>query len=83
MNSPQNRRGGRFNNQNRRRRDYSANSIDSPVTLPYVIGFFNQVEVPMLVDTGSAVTIINEDVWKLLKSNEPLDKVPFSVKSNQ
>jgi hypothetical protein len=81
MNSPQNRRGGRFNNQNRRRRDYSANSIDSHVTLPYVIGFFNQVEVPMLVDTGSAVTIINEDVWKLLKSNEPLDKVPFSVKS--
>jgi dUTPase len=45
------------------------------------MGMFNNVEVPMLIDTGSAVTIINEEVWKLFKSTEPLENVPFAIRS--
>jgi predicted aspartyl protease len=59
----------------------STNNVDSQATLTYVMGMFNNVEVPMLIDTGSAVTIINEEVWKLLKSTEPLENVPFAIRS--
>jgi hypothetical protein len=45
------------------------------------MGIFNRIEVPMLIDTGSAVSIINEEVWKLLNIRGPLDKVPFTVRS--
>jgi hypothetical protein len=45
------------------------------------MGMFNKVEVPMLIDTGSAVTLINEEIWKLFKSTEPLENVPFAIKS--
>jgi hypothetical protein len=45
------------------------------------MALLNDVEVPMLVDTGSAVTLINEEVWKVLKINEPLKPVPFAVSS--
>jgi hypothetical protein len=35
----------------------------------------------MLVDTGSAVTIVNDEVWNMLKINEPLETVSLAVKS--
>jgi hypothetical protein len=65
-----NRRGGPYRGpyregfQNRRfgTNDMSTNNVDSQATLTYVMGMFNNVEVPMLIDTGSAVTIINEEV---------------------
>lgn len=45
------------------------------------MALFNDVEVSMLIDTGSAITLINDEVWKLLKINEPLEQVPFAVSS--
>jgi hypothetical protein len=76
------RSGNRYNNEfHDNRRDYSANHVDTKSSLQYVMGIFNRMEVPMLIDTGSAVSIINEEVWKLLNIRGPLDKVPFTVRS--
>jgi hypothetical protein len=83
-----NRRGGGFTRQrggfgDRRldTRDVTNNHVNARSALQYVTALFNDVEVPMLVDTGSAITLINEEVWKVLKINEPLEPVPFAVSS--
>jgi len=83
-----NRRGGPyrgpqagFNNRRFGTNDISSNNVETQATLTYVMGMFNEVEVPILIDTGSAVTIINEEVWKLLKIKEPLENVPFAIRS--
>jgi hypothetical protein len=62
-------------------RELTDNHVNASSELQYVMALFNDVEVPMLVDTGSAVTLINEEVWKVLKINEPLEPVPFAVSS--
>ena len=46
------------------------------------MGKFKDVEVPILLDTGSAVTKINEEIWSLVKEkNETLKEVSFAVRS--
>lgn len=64
-----NRRGGEFTGQrgrfgNRRldTRELTNNHVNARSVLQYVMAFFNDVEVPMLIDTGSAITLINDEV---------------------
>ena len=46
------------------------------------MGKFKDIEVPIFLDTGSAVTIINEEIWSLgKKENETLKEVSFAVRS--
>ena len=35
----------------------------------------------MLLDSGSGSTIIDEELWKVVRGNEELESVPFSIKS--
>ena len=40
------------------------------------------MEIPILLDTGSAVTVIDEEIWKLMKAkDDKLEKVPFAIRS--
>jgi hypothetical protein len=58
------------------------NAISNLSTPCYVNGMFGQVEMPILVDTGSAVTIIDEEVWRIINfRKEELHKVPFAIRS--
>ena len=48
----------------------------------YVNGIINNVELPMLIDTGSAVTIMHEEVWKIVNTyKQKLEKIQLSLKS--
>ena len=61
---------------------YSTNMLEGPQCPMSVMGKFKDVEVPILLDTGSAVTIINEEIWSLVKEkNETLKEVSFAVRS--
>ena len=61
---------------------YSTNMLERPQCPMYVMGKFKDVEVPILLDTGSTVTIINEEIWNLVKEkNETLKEVSFAVRS--
>ena len=40
------------------------------------------MEFPILLDTGSAVTVINEKMWEVMKTKtDKLENVPFGIKS--
>ena len=48
----------------------------------FVTGILGNVEIPILLDTGSAVTVIDEELWQLAKKkDEFLEKVPFAIRS--
>lgn len=51
----------------------STNSINPSVT---VEGLLLELPVQMLVDTGSAVTLIDEKIWKRLQANQSLETAP-------
>ena len=43
---------------------------------------FGSVEIPILLYTGSAVTVIDEEIWKMMKAkDDKLEKVPFAIRS--
>ena len=48
----------------------------------YINGNVGNVDIPILFDTGSAVTVIDDEIWKLMKAkDDKLDKVPFAIRS--
>ena len=58
------------------------NTLSSPSHLFYVNGMFGRERLPILIDSGSAVTIIDEEIWNLIRGErDTLDKVPFSIRS--
>ena len=62
--------------------NYSANGISRPSNPLFVTGILGNVEIPILLDTGSAVTVIDEELWQLVKKkDERLEKVPFAIRS--
>ena len=61
---------------------YTSSAMGNPACPFYVQGMFNKVEISILIDTGSAVTIIDEELWSLIKQkDEKLNKVPFAIRS--
>ena len=61
---------------------FSTNVINSPSCPYYVNAIFGKVEIPILLDTGSAVTVIDEEIWEVVKSKtDKLEKVPFAIRS--
>ena len=45
-------------------------------------GIINNVELPMLIDTGSAVKIRDEEVWKIVNTyKQKLEKMQLSLRS--
>ena len=76
--------GNGSNNRNEEQggQHYSTNGISSPSCPLYVNGIFGSVEIPILLDTGSAVTVIDEEIWKMMKAkDDKLEKVPFAIRS--
>ena len=66
---------------NRDRAGY-ANILSSPTHLFYVNGMFGNEILAILIDSGSAATIIDEEIWKNIKGErDVLEKVPFSIRS--
>jgi predicted aspartyl protease len=56
--------------------------LGSPCVPYYLTGAFSDIEVPILLDTGSAVTVIDEELWSLLNTRkESLEKVSFPIRS--
>ena len=49
--------------------------------LYYVNGTFGGVKISLLLDSGSGSTIIDEELWKVVRGNEELESVSFSIKS--
>ena len=48
----------------------------------FVTGILGNVEIPILLDTGSTVTVIDEELWQLAKNKDVcLEKVPFAIRS--
>ena len=61
---------------------YLSSAMGNPACPFYVQGMFKKVEIPILIDTGSAVTIIDEELWSLIKQkDEKLNKAPFAIRS--
>ena len=59
---------------------YTSSAMGDPACPFYVQGMFKKVEIPILIDTGSAVTIIDEKLWSLMKQkDEKLNKAPFAI----
>ena len=74
--------GNGSNNRNEEQggQHYSTNGISSPSCPLYVNGIFGSVEIPILLDTESAVTVIDEEIWKMMKAKDgTLEKVPFAL----
>ena len=58
------------------------NTLSSPSHLFYVNGMFGNEISAILIDSGSAATIIDEEIWKNIKGErDVLKKVPFSIRS--
>ena len=58
------------------------NILSSPTHLFYVNGMFGNEILAILIDSGSAATIIDEEIWKNIKGErDVLEKVPFSIRS--
>ena len=86
---------GTYENQNRNqqtfRRNWTpppargnryTNTVSGPSQLYYINGIFGNVQVPILIDSGSAVTIMDEEIWNLKKKRgEELGKVSFPLRS--
>ena len=61
---------------------YYTNAINSPSCPFYINAIFGKVEIPILLDTGSAVTVIDEEIWGVMKAKaDKLEKVPFAIRS--
>ena len=60
---------------------FSTNSIGSPSHPFYIYGTVNNVQIPFLLDTGSAVTIIDEEIWLQTDNRKQLEKAPFAIRS--
>ena len=74
--------GGNNNRNENQGGQFSKNGISSPSCPLYINGIFGNVEIPILLDTGSAVTVIDEEIWKLMKAkDDKLEKVPFAIRS--
>ena len=74
--------GGNNNRNENQGGQFSTNGISSPSCPLYINGIFGNVEIPILLDTGSAVTVIDEEIWKLMKAkDDKLEKVPFAIRS--
>ena len=55
-------------------------TLSSLSHLFYVNGMFGRERLPILIDSGSAVTIIDEEFWNLIRGERnTLDKVPFLI----
>ena len=86
---------GTYENQNRNQQTFRriwtppparenryTNTVSGPSQLYYINGIFGKVQVPILIDSGSAVTIMDEEIWNLIKKRgEELGKVPFPLRS--
>ena len=58
------------------------NTVSGPFQLYYINRIFGNVQVPILIDFGSAVTIMDEEIWNLIKKKrEKLGKVSFPMNS--
>ena len=69
-------------NEEAGRQQFSTNGISSPSCPLYINGIFESVEIPILLDTGSAVTVIDEEIWTMMKAkDDKLEKVPFAIRS--
>jgi hypothetical protein len=73
-------RGG-FGNRRLDTRELANNHVDDRSALQYVMAIFNEVEVPMLVDTGSAITLISENYGECSKLTSHSNQYPFAVSS--
>ena len=63
------------------RKNNNANMLSSPSELYYVNGTFGGVKISLLLDSGAGSTIIDEEIWKVVRGNEELESVSFSIKS--
>ena len=86
---------GTYENQNRNQQTFRRNWTPPPARgsrytntvsglsqLYYINGIFGNVQVPILIDSGSAVTIMDEEIWNLIKKKgEELGKVLFPLRS--
>ena len=63
------------------RKNNYANMLSSPSELYYVYGTFGGVKISLLLDSGAGSTIIDEEIWKVVRGNEELESVSFSIKS--
>ena len=60
--------------------NYTTNMLKGSQYPLYLLGLFGNIKKAMLVDTGSAFTIITEDIWKSIKDKSNiLEEVPFAV----
>ena len=64
-----------------KRKNNYTNMLSNPSDLYYVNGTFGGVKISLLLDSGSGSTIIDEELWKVVRGNEELESVPFSIKS--
>jgi hypothetical protein len=60
---------------------HTTNTINSPSFLFYTLKKFGNIEVPILIDSGSGVTIIDEEIWKTVGIGKKLKKVPFALRT--
>ena len=63
------------------RKNNNANMLSSPSELYYVNGTFGGVKLSLLLNSGAGSTIIDEEMWKVVRGNEELESVSFSIKS--
>ena len=48
----------------------------------YATTLFGNMKVPMFIDTGSSITIINEEIWNVIKRRgEKLKEINYAVMS--
>ena len=85
---------GTYDNQNRNQQTFRRNWTPPPARgnrytntvsglsqLCYINGIFGNVLVPILIDSGSAVTIMDEEIWNLIKKKgEELGEVSFPLR---
>ena len=64
-----------------KRKNNYANKLSSSSGLYYVSGTFGGVKISLLLDSGAGSTRIDEEIWKVVRGNEELKSVPFSIKS--
>ena len=64
------------------RKNQYVNAFSGPSQLYFICRIFENVQVPILIDSGSAVIIIDEEVWNLIKRRgKELDKMSFAIRS--
>ena len=61
---------------------YITTCLKGPRNSIYATTLFGNMEVPMLIDTGSSITIINEEIWNIIKRRgEKLKEINYTVMS--